>query len=405
MTDASREAIERVFRREYAPTVAVLTRLLGDIDAAEEAVQDAFAAALQHWPKTGIPPSPAAWITTTARHRAIDAHRRAVKGPRFHEQPDAVHAPAAPLNEEASVRDDCLRMIFTCCHPALSADAQVALTLRLVGGLTTGEVARAFFVPEATMAQRLVRAKGKIRDAAIPYRLPVADELPQRLGAVLAVVYLVFNEGHSPSRGAELVRGELCDEALRLAGALAELLPDEPEVIGLRALLLLIDSRRLARVDEAGRPVLLADQDRTLWNARQIATGHDLVRRCLAWNRPGPYQIQAAIQAVHADAPTAARTDWRQILQLYDQLLALAPTPVVAMNRAVAVAELRGPRAALPLLDALPPTGDHRLAAIRAELLRRDGQSEAARAAYDEALARVGNDAERAFLQRRRASL
>jgi RNA polymerase sigma-70 factor, ECF subfamily len=377
--------------------VAVLVRVFGDIDVAEEAVQDAFTVALARWPGDGVPASPAGWIITTARNRAIDRLRREASREDRHAQAALVHARSEPV-EEGPVRDERLRLIFTCCHPALAIGAQVALTLRLLGGLTTPEIARAFLVPEPTMAQRLVRAKAKIRDANIPYRMPSEADLPERLSAVLAVVYLIFNEGYTG-------RGELATEAVRLGRALAELMPDEPEVMGLLALMLLSESRRATRTTPAGDLVLLADQDRSLWDRDLIAQGQAIVRACLRRSEPGPYQIQAAINAVHSDAPSAAATDWRQILELYDQLLVLTPTPVVALNRAVAVAEVDGPEAALELVDELDLESYYLFHAIRADLLRRLGRDADAARAYDAAVARTETGAERAFLESRRRAL
>jgi RNA polymerase sigma-70 factor (ECF subfamily) len=404
-TPLARDAIEQVFRAEYGRAVAVLVRLLGSIDAAEEAVQDAFATAVQRWPATGVPPSPAGWIITAAKNRAIDRLRREASR-------DERHAAAADLLvrenidvEDCPVQDDRLRLIFTCCHPALDPSVQVALTLRLVGGLTTAEIARAFVVPEATMAQRIVRAKAKIRDAGIPYRLPVEADLPERLRAVLAVIYLVFNEGHTASAGDGLTREELSGEAVRLGRAVLELIPDDPETKGLLALMLLVESRRRARTDGAGGMVLLAAQDRRRWDRALVAEGQALVRECLRRNRPGPYQIQAAINAVHSGAPSAEATDWPQIVRLYDQLLAIAPSPIAALNRAVAVAEIEGPGPALALVNGLKLDGYYLFHAVRADLLRRIGRDADALEAYDAAIERTGNRVEREFLRGRRQAL
>jgi RNA polymerase sigma-70 factor (ECF subfamily) len=405
MTAVGAPEIERVFREEYGRAVASLVRFCGDIDLAEEVVQDAFTVALRRWPSDGVPPSPAGWIITTARNRAIDRLRR--EGSRAERHAEAVRLQnAGGLEvEEGAVEDDRLRLIFTCCHPALAPAAQVALTLRLVGGLTTGQIARAFLVPEPTMAQRLVRAKRKIRAARIPYRVPEGDELPARCRSVLAVVYLVFNEGYAASAGPRLLREDICAEAIRLGRVLLSLMPDDPEVMGLLALMLLVDARRAARVTAAGELVRLPDQDRSRWNRALVAEGEALVRRCLAIDRPGPYQIQAAINAVHSEAVDAASTDWRQIVQLYDRLLAVAPTPMAALNRAVAVAEVDGPAAGLALVDSLDLAHTHLFHAVRADLLRRLGRFDEATAAYDRAIARSDNDAERSFLERQRASL
>jgi RNA polymerase sigma-70 factor (ECF subfamily) len=396
--------IEDVFREEYGRAVAVLVRSFGDIDIAEEAVQDAFTVAVQRWPATGLPPSPAGWIITTARRRAIDRLRRDAAREDRHARAALLRAESEPI-EEGPVRDDRLRLIFTCCHPALATNVQVALTLRLLGGLSTPEIARAFIVPEATMAQRLVRAKNKIRDARIPYRVPGTAELSDRLQPVLAVVYLIFNEGYVASSGHHLARGDLCAEAVRLGRLLAELMPAESEVLGLLALMLLIDSRQRARTTPGGDLVLLADQDRAMWDRTLIAEGQSIVRDCLRRNQPGPYQIQAAINAVHSDAPTAAATDWRQILQLYDQLLAFTPTQVVELNRAVALAEVRGASDALAVVETLDLRDYYPFHAVRAELLSRVSRNEDARSAFDAALALTANPAERTFMERARNAL
>lgn len=384
--------------------MAALVRVFGHIDAAEEAVQDAFAEAVRRWPAEGVPPSPAGWIITTARHRAIDRFRREASRDERHAEAMRRLAQDEPT-EEGAVEDDRLRLIFTCCHPSIDITAQVGLTLRLLGGLTTAEIARAFVVPESTMAQRLVRAKHKIRHAGIPYRVPGDADLAVRLSAVLAVVYLIFNEGHTASVGDRLTRGDLTAEAIRLGRLLLTLLDGEPEVAGLLALMLLVESRRATRTTADGSLVLLADQDRAQWDGRLMAEGRALVRQCLVRNQPGPYQIQAAIQAVHSEAASASATDWRQIVRLYDQLLRHAPNPIVALNRAVAVAEIDGPAAALAIVDDLDLDGYHLLHAVRADLLRRLGRDAEAAQAYDAAIARAGNLEEREFLRRQRGTV
>ncbi|QOR72876.1 RNA polymerase sigma factor [Ruania alkalisoli] len=395
--------VARIYREEYGRCVATLTRVCGDLTLAEDMVQEAFTTALTAWSER-LPPNPGAWIVVTARRRAIDRLRREAKREQKHAEALLVHPP--PEHEEVGpVADDQLRLIFTCCHPAIAPEARVALTLRTLGGLTTPEVARAFLVPEPTIAQRIVRAKKKIATAGIPYRVPADHDLPDRLSSVLAVIYLIFTQGYAPSTGAELVRTDLCAEAIRLARLLVALMPDEEEAVGLLALLLLTESRQPARTDPGGDLVPLAEQDRTRWDASLIDEGQALVRWCLQRNRPGPYQVQAAIAAVHSDAATAGATDWHQILALYDQLLTLAPSPVVALNRAVALAEVRGPAEALSAVDGLDLDGYYLLHATRADLLSRLGRAREAGAAWHRASELTANEVERQFIADRIAAL
>jgi RNA polymerase sigma-70 factor, ECF subfamily len=406
-----------IYRREVGRCTATLIRFLGDIDLAEDAVAEAFAVAAERWPVTGTPPNPGGWITTTARNRAIDRLRREatqadrhLAAHRLHDDMEPDHRPEFDdLDGFVDVvPDDQLRLMFLCCHPALAPDSQVALTLRLLGGLEVPEIARAFLVPEVTLAQRIVRAKRKLRDNHAPYRIPSAAELPDRLDAVLNAIALIFTEGHSASSGDSLVRVDLTTEAIRLARVLVELMPDEPEAVGLLALLVLTDARRPARVASDGSMVRLADQDRSLWDRRLITEGHALVRACLRRNQPGPFQIQAAIAAVHADAPTADATDWSQIVALYDHLHALRPNAVVAINRAVAVAEHRGPDVALAALDTVDPDAVDAYQpyhAARADLLARTGRTAEAITAYDRAIELTTNPAEHRFLARQREVL
>ncbi|WP_063065613.1 RNA polymerase sigma factor [Nocardia violaceofusca] len=394
------EQIAAVFRAEYGRAVAVLIRVLGDIDLAEDAVADAFAVALHRWPQDGPPPSPAGWIITTARRRAIDQLRRESARAGKYAEAAIVHAPPDDI-EESAVPDERLRLIFTCCHPALNRPAQVALTLRLLGGLTTPEIARAFLVRETTMAQRLARAKAKIRDARIPYRVPGEADLPERLDSVLATLFLIFNEGYVASSGAELLRADLCEEAVRLTRALIASMPDEPEAAGLLALMLLTHARRDARTDASGAFVRLGDQDRGRWDAALVAEGRAIVRACLRRNRPGRYQLLAAINAAHTDAVT----DWTQILALYDRLTRLDPNPVVALHRAVAVAEVDGPGAALTLVDGLNLTEHYLFHAVRADLLARLGRANEARRSFGTAARLTDNQRERDYLAARSAAL
>jgi RNA polymerase sigma-70 factor, ECF subfamily len=408
--DGVRAAVDAAFRDEWGRVVATLIRTTGDWDLAEECAQDAFTLALQRWPRDGIPGRPGAWLTTAARNRAIDVLRRkAVGAAKLREVAAMTPEPEPPaeMTDDSGVPDDRLRLMFTCCHPALSLEARVALTLRTLAGLTTAEIARAFLSSEPTMAKRLVRAKQKIQNAGIPYRVPPAHLLPERTPGVLGVVYLLFNEGYSATAGADLVRQNLCAEAIRLARVLATLMPDEAEAAGLLALMLLHHARRAARVDAGGDLVTLEDQDRGQWDGAEIAEGVSVLDRALRRGQLGPYQVQAAIAACHATAATAADTDWAQIAALYEQLARFLPTPVVELNHAVAVGMAKGPAAGLPLVAALEASGRlagyHLLPATRADLLRRLGRLAEAAVAYAEALELASTDAERRFLRRRLA--
>jgi RNA polymerase sigma-70 factor (ECF subfamily) len=409
VTDAVEAAVAEAFRDEWGQVVATLIGLTGDWDLAEECAQDAFALAVQRWPRDGVPQRPGAWLTTTARNRAIDRLRREAVGAAKLREVARLSGPDQPDDDPSGVPDDRLRLMFTCCHPALAFESQVALTLRTLAGLTTAEIARAFLVPEQTMSKRLVRAKQKIRNAGIPYRVPPAHLLPERMTAVLGVLYLLFNEGYTASAGADLIRQSLSGEAIRLARIVAALMPDEPEAGGLLALLLLHDARRATRVDEAGDLITLADQDRTRWDAAEIAEGVEVLDRALRRGRPGPYQVQAAIAACHATAAAAADTDWPQIAALYGQLAQFVPSPVVELNRAVAVAMADGPAAGLALVEKLAASDDlagyHLLPATRADLLRRLGRTGEAADAYRAALDLVATEAERRYLARRLAEL
>ena len=405
MSTPSHGELEAVYRAEFGAVVASLTARFRDLDLAEEMAQEAFVEAVRRWPTEGVPPNPGGWLTVVARNRAIDRLRRESTRQSRYEEALVRSAPEDPSAPVTSVTDERLRLIFTCCHPALAPEARVALTLRLLGGLTVPEVAAAFLVPERTMAQRITRSKRKIAAANIPYRVPYDHELPDRLAGVLAVLYLVFTEGHLPAGGGDGIRDDLCAEAIRLARVVRSLMPDEPEVAGLLALMLLTDARRAARLDAGGVLVTLDAQDRALWDREKILEGHTLVRECLRRNRPGHYQLLAAVNAVHTDAATASETDWGQVLAVYDELMAVTPTPVVALNRAVALAEVDGPGAALLVVDGLPLEGYHPFHATRADLLRRLGRRSDAVAAYQRALALATNPAERAFLERRCAEV
>jgi RNA polymerase sigma-70 factor (ECF subfamily) len=411
MTAGVEAAVAQAFRDEWGQVVATLIRVTGNWDLAEECAQDAFALAMQRWPRDGIPNRPGAWLTTTARNRAIDRLRRDAVGAAKLREVAAVSYPPEPdvSDDDGAVPDDRLRLMFTCCHPALALEARVALTLRTLAGLTTAEIARAFLVGEQTMSKRLVRAKQKIRHAGIPYRVPPAHLLPERTPAVLAVLYLLFNEGYSASAGADLLRVGLTAEAIRLARVLARLMPDEPEATGLLALMLLHDARRTSRLDEAGDVVTLEEQDRSGWDPAEISEGTALLDGALRRGRAGPYQVQAAIAACHATARTAADTDWAEIAALYAQLARLVPSPVVQLNRAVAVGMAEGPQAGLALVADLHSSGElagyHLLPATQADLLRRLGRGAEAAAAYREALQLAPTDAERRFLRRRLAEV
>lgn len=406
-THSVEEAVATAFREEWGQVVATLIRLTGDWDLAEECAQDAFAQALDRWRRDGVPRRPGAWLTTTARNRALDVLRREAVGAEKLREAAMLARPEEPYDNDSGVHDDRLRLIFTCCHPALAIEVRVALTLRTLAGLTTPEIARAFLVPEATMAQRLVRAKRKIRNAGIPYRVPPAHLLPERTTGVLGVIYLLFNEGYAATSGAGLVRTDLCAEAIRLGRLLARLMPDEPEVLGLLALLLLHDARRATRVDAAGELVSLEDQDRTAWDRAEIDEGAALLETVLRRGRPGPYQIQAAIAACHTTAARAEDTDWADIAALYGELRRHVPSAVVRLNRAVAVGMAESPEAGLALVAELEQEGDlaayHLLPATRADLLRRMGRAGEAAEAYARALELVENDAERRFLEKRLA--